>query len=199
MKIGRPRVHTLAWLPPALVILLTGCATHQPVISTWRDSQVTPTRADKIALTIQPQPSPEDAELGRLLAAELKREGFNLVPVEQADYLMAYAWEDELVDQGRSITTTTPAAPPQTTAQAMGQAVPTVPARVASQPVVYRDRGIRLFLYNNSKTHPGGLRIVWQGYIAAGHTTSAAGKTALLKTLLGYLGQEYHGTVIPAK
>lgn len=195
MEIRRARIRALVWLIPTLVILMTGCATHRPVISTWRDSQAMPTRTDKIALTLQPQPEPENIELGRLLAAELKREGFDLVPVKQADYLMAYTWEDELADQGRSITTITPASPPQTTAQAMGQAEPTIPASVVSQPVVYRHRGIRLFLYNNPKTHPGGFRIVWQGYISAGQTASAADETALLKTLLGYLGQEHHGPV----
>jgi hypothetical protein len=102
------------------------------------------------------------------------------------------------VDQGRSITMTTPASPPQTTAQVTG--VPfntesTIPAQTVTQPVVYRHRGIRLFLYSNPKTHPGGFRIVWQGYIAAGPTTSAADETALLKTLLGYLGKEQHGSV----
>ena len=172
------------------------------MVSTWRDSALTPTRSDKIALMLQHNPRPETAALGRLLTAELKREGFNLVPVEQADYLMAYTLEDELVDQGRSITTITPASPPQTTAQVMAQPIighsatePTIPARVVSEPVVYRNRGIRLLLYNNPQTHPGSFQIVWQGYIAASGTTSAERETALIKTLLGYLSQEQHGSV----
>ncbi len=200
------RLRRLVWLTPTLVILVTGCITHRPTLSTWRDSTLTPTRADKIALTPQLNPSPETAALGRLLTAELQREGFHLVPADQADYLMAYALEDELVNQGRTIAITTAASPPQTTAQVMDETPPggyssdpTIPARAVSQPVVYRNRGIRLFLYNNPKTHPGGFRIVWQGYISSGLSASPQRETILLKTLLGYLGQEYHGPVRPAQ
>lgn len=196
------RLSALPWLLPALVILLAGCATHRPVVSAWRDSQSTPTRADTIGLIAQPDASPANAELSRLLTAELKREGFKLVPVEQADYLMAYTLEDELVDQGRTVAMTTPTSPPQTTRQVLGFSAtgdsltdPTLPARTISQPVVFRNRGIRLFLYNNPKTHPGGFQIVWQGYITAGQTASAERETALIRALLGYWGQEYHGSV----
>ena len=91
-------------------------------------------------------------ELGRLLTAELKREGSNVVPVEEADYLMAYTLEDELVPQPRSITITEPASPPQTPGQVMSQTDgsyandPTIPMRGASEPILFRNRGIRLFL-----------------------------------------------------
>lgn len=191
----------LAWRVSALVILMAGCATHRPVISTWNESQKVPGRTDKIGLIKQLNPASQTAELGRLLTDELKREGFNVVPTDEADYLMAYSLEDELVPQDRSVTMMEPASPPQTTAQVIDQAGargysgdPTLPARPVSQPVVFRSRGIRLFLYNNPKTHPGGFQIVWQGYIAAGQATPKR-ETALIKTLLGYLGQEHHGAV----
>ena len=200
------RLRALVWLLPMLVILLAGCATHHPMVSAWHNSQFTLTRTDKIALTLRPDPSAQDAELNRLLVAELKQEGFNLVPIEQADYLLACTLEDELVDQGRSVTMTTPASPPQTTGQIMDQSLtggystgPTFPANSVLKPVVFRHRGIRLFLYNNPQTHPGGLQIVWQGYIAVGGTTTAEHETALIKTLLSYLGQEQHGSVNLAK
>ena len=119
------------------------------------------------------------------------------MPIEQADYLMACTMEDELVeDQQHQITTPMPVAPPQTTGptltQPQGQ-MSTFPAPSVSKPVVFRNRGIQLFLYNNPKTHPGSFQIVWQGYIAAGQTASAERETALIKTLLGHLGQEQHG------
>jgi hypothetical protein len=201
MKI--PQLPALRWLPSAVVILLTGCATQHPTISTWHNSPLTPTRADRFALTVQHNSSKETSEVGRLLTAELKWEGFNVVPVEQADYLMAYALEDELVqDQRHWITTTTPASPPQTTGQVMAQGPnsvysvsPSIPGSIVMQPVVFRNRGVRLFCYSNPKTHPGGFQIVWQGYITAGPTTSTECETALIRTLLGYLGQEHHGSV----
>lgn len=169
------------------------------MISTWRNSALTPTRSDKMALTLQHNSSPETAALGSLLTAELNREGFNLVPLEQADYLMSCTVEDELVDQGRAITMITPGSAPQTTAQIAGPASaasqPTIPGTMVSKPVVYRNRGIRLLLFSNPQTHPGGIQIVWQGYIAASGSASAKRETTLIKTLLGYLGQEYHGPV----
>lgn len=195
------RLPTLLWLLPALVILLAGCATRCPMISTWQNSQVVPTRADTFALTRQPHASPENAELDRLLTAELKREGFHLVPAAHADYLIAGALEDELVSQGRSVALTTPGSPPQTTAQMAGvyATEPTFPPTTALQPVLFRKRGIRLFLYRNPRIHPGSLQIVWQGYITAGQAASAEDETARIKTLLGYLGREYHGSAKPAQ
>ena len=195
------RLPALLGLIPTLVILLAGCATHHPMVSTWPESQFSPTRADKIALTLRPQASPEDAELGRLLVDELNREGFHLVPIEKADYLMACGFTDELVeDQGHWVTTTTPAAPPQTTAQIFTQPQPmlingSTPASGVRQPVVFRSRGIWLFLYTNPKTNPGGLRIAWQGYITTGQIVTGERETLLLRTLLGYFGQEQHGPV----
>jgi len=196
------RLGALLWLPWTLVILFAGCATKNPTVNAWRDAQLTPTRADTIALTIQPNPSPENAELGRLLTVELKREDFKLVPIDQADYLLAYTLEDELADQGRSIIMTIPASPPQTTGQIMDQSLtggysagPTFPANSVSRPVFFRNRGIRLFLYTNPKTHSGSFQIAWQGYIAAGQTASAEREMALIRTLLNYLGKEQHGSV----
>ncbi|HEV2434742.1 MAG TPA: hypothetical protein VG077_01980 [Verrucomicrobiae bacterium] len=193
------RLPALLGLMPALVILMAGCATHHPLASTWHESQFSPTRADKIALTLRPQPSPEDAELDRLLVGELKREGFNLVPIEKADYLMAGTMSDELLEDPRQqITINTPAAPPQTTGQILSQSeslASSVPASRVSRPVVFRQRGIRLFLYTNPKTNPGGFQIVWQGYIVTGQTVTAERETLLIRTLLGYFGQEQHGLV----
>jgi PIN domain nuclease of toxin-antitoxin system len=79
---------------------------------------------------------------------ELKREGFNLVPIEKADYLIACAFSDELAEDPRQrITINTPAAPPQTTGQILSQseAFASVPGSRVSRPVVFRQRGIRLF------------------------------------------------------
>jgi hypothetical protein len=197
MKIRR--LPALLGLMPALVILLAGCATRHPLVSTWTESHASPTRADKIALTLRPRPSPEDAELGRLLVDELKREGFNLVPIEKADYLMACALTDEWVEDPRQqITINTPAAPPQTTGQILSQSesfASSAPVSRVSRPVVFRHRGIRLFLYTNPKTNPGGFQIAWQGYITAGQPVTAERETLLIRTLLGYFGQEQHGPV----
>ncbi len=190
------RLAALLWLLPPLVILMAGCATRHPMVSTWHESEFSPTRADKIALTLRPQPSPEDAALGRLLVDELKREGFNLVPMEKADYLIAGTLTDELVtDQQHRITTTVPAPPPQTTGQIMTLQSSSVPETSISRPVIFRNRGIRLFLYTNPKTNPSGLQIAWQGYIATGQPATAERETLLIRTLLGYFGQEQHGPV----
>ena len=192
------RLAPLLWWIPELVVVWTGCATHHPLVSTWHESPYAPTRADKIALTLRPEASPEDAELGRLLVDELRREGFHLVPIAEADYLMACTLEDERVaDPEHRITINTPAAPPQTTGQILSQSesFTSLPARQVLHAVVFRNRGIRLFLYNNPETHPGGLAIAWQGYITTAPAATAEQETLLIRTLLGYLGQEQHGPV----
>jgi len=127
---------------------------------------------------------------------ELKREGFNLVPMEKADYLIAGTLTDELVtDQQHRITTTVPAPPPQTTGQIMTLPSSSASETSISRPVIFRNRGIRLFLYTNPKTNPSGLQIAWQGYIATGQPATAERETLLIRTLLGYFGQEQHGPV----
>jgi hypothetical protein len=121
------------------------------------------------------------------------------VRIDKADYLMACTWEDILMeDQQQEIVTPAMGSSPQTTEQIITQSpaqTSIFPAASVSRPVVFRNRGIRLFLYNNPKIHPGSIQIVWQGYIAAGEGASAERKMALIRTLLGYLGQEQHGQV----
>ena len=60
---------------------------------------------------------------------------------------------------------------------------------------IHPDQGIRLYLYVNPKTHPGGLQIAWQGCIEAGETVSPDREPLLIKTLLGYFGQDYTGRI----
>jgi len=103
-----------------------------------------------------------------MLIAELKREGFHVVPLDKADYLFACAAEGS---------------------------DPTLSPATASSAVVFHNRGIRLCLYSNPQTHPGRLNLAWQGYIAAGPNTSAEGEMALIRTLLGYFGRDQHGPV----
>jgi len=187
-------------LLPALAILAAGCASSQPTVSTWNNAPFAPTRADKIGLTLRPNPSPADAELGRLLVAELKREGFDLVPIEQADYLLAYALEDERVEVD-NYRTAPPATmgPPQTTTQILSppqmQTYGGPAPGIAAPPFVFHNQGIQLYLYTNPHTRPGGLQVAWQGYISAGQTISAERELILIQTLLGYWGQEHHGPV----
>lgn len=196
MKIRR--LIALLWLPPTLAILSAGCASHHPMVNTWSNAQFSPTRADKMGLTLRPNPSPEDAELGRLLVAELKLEGFDLVPIEKADYLLTYVLEDNwTVDEQNRITTSV-VPPPQTTQQMFlpPQAqTPSAPISTVSTPIVFHSKGIRLYLYTNPQTRPGGLQIAWQGYIDAGNTVSAERETVLIRTLLGCFGQEQHRRV----
>jgi hypothetical protein len=187
-------------LPLALAVLAAGCASPQPTVSTWNNAPFAPARTDKIGLTLRSNPSPEDAELGRLLVTELKREGFDLVPIEQADYLLAYALEDDRVEVD-NYRTAPPATmgPPQTTAQIISP-----PQRhtyggpapgVSAPPFVFHNQGIQLYLYTNPQTRPGGLQVAWQGYVSTGQTVSTEQELVLIQTLLRYWGQEHHGPV----
>jgi hypothetical protein len=188
MKIHRLFVFLL--LPLACAIFSAGCATNHPHVNTWRDSQFSPSVTNTIALTIRVNPTPADKFLTGILTDELKRAGFHLVPLAKADYLITYAVEDDWKEGSQKIVTPTLVSPLQTPEQ-MG-----VDEKIYSYtPVVFHSRGIRLYLYTNPKTRPGGLQVVWQGYIAAGQKISADRVPVLIRTLLGYLGKSKNGRV----
>lgn len=194
-------------LPLALAIFLAGCASKHPTVGAWRGTGFSPARTDKIALTLRPNPGAEDAELGRLLTAELQRQGFNLVPQAEADYTLAYAVEDDSTATYVPRHDVAVAAPPQTSQyiiSSANQAQPgfsrpppgfTPASSIGPRTYVYHNKGLRLYLYTNPKTHPGGLQIAWSGCIEAGERVSAEREPLLIKKLLGYFGQDYHGTV----
>ncbi|HXE42305.1 MAG TPA: hypothetical protein VN516_04705 [Candidatus Baltobacteraceae bacterium] len=190
-----------------LIILSAGCASNHPTVSASRNASFMPTRADKIALTLRPNPNAEDAELGRALTVELQQESFNLVPMAEADYTLAYMMEDDSVEAylpARNFTIES--APPQTSAQIKASASPTPPGfarpriegfqqSISSETVVFHSKGIRLYLYTNPKTHSGNFQIAWSGCINAGERISSEREPLLIKTLLGYFGQDYNGQV----
>lgn len=186
-----------------LALLPSGCATMQkPVVNTWRDPQFTPSPASTLALTDRPKPNAADARLGQLLVAELHKEGFNLVPADRADFLMTYVLEnnqEERFDYSqRDVTPMMPVPPPQSTAQMNqypgAQGLPGA-QQVVVAPEIYSVRDIRLYVYTNPKTHSGDFRLAWQGSITQGNSVPEKNESALLKTLLGYLGKDENGQV----
>jgi hypothetical protein len=185
-----------------LTILLAGCATNNGVIVSARhDAHFSPTPADKISMALRPNPSPEDAALGSALLAELARENFNIVTNADADYTLAYLVEDDSTEQTYQHQEVILAPPLQTTSDTIVQGLAnqrqgefesvTVPTTL-----VFRSKGVRLYLYANPKTHPGGLQIAWEGCIEAGKTIPAGREPVFIRTLLGYFGQDYAGRII---
>jgi hypothetical protein len=191
-------VLVLFGLSLALAFLATGCATQRPRVDTWRNPQYSPTQVDKIALTDRPNPRPQDATLGRLLVAELQRKGFAMVPAEQADYLLTYVVSVSYDEDYRHVSTTVVSAPSQvawddTTMPQAWHA--SVPPTVYVNPVIYRSRDLRLYLYTNPKTHSGNFQMVWQGNITAELTASPERDSVRIRTLLGYFGKDQNGRV----
>ena len=186
-------------LPLALMLLASGCASMQtPEVHTWRDPQFNPTPANKFALTDRPNASPVDVQLGKLVVAELQAQGFQLVPYDQADYLLTYVFENTVEEDGyHPVMVGQPMmAPPQTTEQ-IGN--PTLQSgmvqTVVVTPNVYPVKDIRLFLYTNPKTHGGHFELAWQGSISQGKSVPPKNEPALIKTLLGCLGKNQDGPV----
>jgi hypothetical protein len=184
-----------------LLVLSTGCASPRPLVSAWHNSDFSPTPVDKIAMTLTPNPSAKDAELGRLLTVELRREGFYLVPLEKADYLLACTADGERgADRQQVITITASAGPSQTSDQffsplppvTISGSVSNTPSTATLEPGVAHAHSIRLVLYTNPKNNPAGFQVAWQGYIAS---ASSEREMALVRTLLGYFGREQHGPV----
>jgi len=200
-------MKTCWFLPAFLIILLAGCATNHPTVGAWRGTGFHPARTDQIALTSRPDPSAEDAELGRVLVAELKREGFKLVPAAEADYTLAYVLEDDSTATYMPQHDFVVATPAQTSQDLAASATPPPPgfsrpqagltpaSSLGSTVVVYSNKGIRLYLYTNPQTHPGGLQLAWSGCIEAGQRVPAEREPVLIAKLLTYFGQDYHGTV----
>lgn len=188
-----------------LAILSAGCASTHPTVGAWRDAGFSPKRTDKIAFALRPNPNSEDAELGRLLTAELKREGFNIVPAAEADYTLAYVVEDDSTEHYLPERDFTVGGPPQRTPNivvpskmpppGLEEAQLYTPPSISPGVVVFHNKGLRLFLYTNPKAHGGNLQLAWSGCIEAGETVSSDREPLLIKTLLGYFGENYVGRV----
>lgn len=56
-------------------------------------------------------------------------------------------------------------------------------------------QNILLYLYTNPKTQAGNFKMVWQGSIEGGSSTSASHQQLLLQTLLRYFGKSQNGRV----
>lgn len=171
-----------------------------PEVHTWRDPQFNPSPANKFALTDRRNPSPTDAKLGQLVVAELQAQGFQLVPAEQADYLLTYVLENNTEeDYHHPVVTAQPMmTPPQTTEQIgnpyLGEGGMTAQPVVVT-PNIYQVKDIRLYLYTNPKTHGGHFQLAWQGSISQGKAVPEKNEPALIKTLLGCLGKDHDGPV----
>lgn len=182
------------------MVFAAGCASNHPVVGAWREGNFFPTRTDKIALTLRPHPNAEDALLGQMLAAELKRENFDIVPLAEADYTLAYAVENDAVESFVSSPQFTVQTPPQSTREMVlpnGMPVyqPAQDGASSAHPAVYDTKGIRLYLYTNPQTHAGNFQIVWSGCIDAGERISEGREPLLIKSLLGYFGKDYNGAI----
>jgi hypothetical protein len=186
-------------LPLALGWLTSGCASMQtPEVHAWRDPQYNPTPANKFALTERPNASPVDAQLGNLVVAELQAEGFQLVPYDQADYLLTYVFENTVEEDGyHPVFSAQPMmAPPQTTDQIGNPSLQSgMVQTVVVTPNLYPVKDIRFYLYTNPKTNGGRFQLAWQGSISQGKSVPAKNEPALIKTLLGCLGKEQDGPV----
>lgn len=185
-----------------LTIFLTGCASNHTSIGAWRGDHFHPARSDKIAVVPQSRSNNEDARLGRVLTAELQREGFNLAPPAEADYLLAYVVEDGWTEndlpthpfQVPQPEVVTPVIGPNGGAVVVATPAPAEP-QSAPTPAPYHSKGIRLFLYTNPKTHAGDFETAWEGGIDAGRKISPEHEPLLVQTLLSYFGQNHVGPV----
>ena len=152
-------------------------------------SSFSPTPTNSIALKMSiANARPEEAETGRLLAAELKREGFVVVPEEQADYLLSYVVSGNL-EQHILSNTLSGQSPTQETSQTVNGPATLYVYSGVEKSYQIQVRDIRLFLYTNPATNPRGLQLVWQGTITIGKDNSVQGEQALLRTLLHYFGK----------
>jgi hypothetical protein len=186
----------LLWFPALTICVLisTGCTSVKPMVNTWGNPVFAPTPTNSIALKMTANARPEEAETGRLLAAELKREGFVVMPEEQADYLLSYV-VSENVEQHILSNTLSGQSPMQETKQTVNGPATLYVYSGEEKSYQLQVRDIRLFLYANPATNPHGLQLAWQGTITIGKDNSVKGEQALLRTLLHYFGKIENGKV----
>ncbi|PYI82440.1 MAG: hypothetical protein DME26_17655, partial [Verrucomicrobia bacterium] len=168
-----------------------------------RDPQYSPNPTSRIALANHLKPRPEEEALCVALTAELKQQGFHLVPQEEADYTLTYWIEDNWYLREIPKRTYDPGVSPVSTPM---QPLPPGAAAIYSDPFnrSYRVtetlvddsvpvQGIRLQLYYRPSGRTGRPQTVWEGYIDAGFKVSPEREPALLKTLLTFFGKDYTG------
>ncbi len=187
-------------LPPAsllCVLLSAGCASApSPMLNTWLNPSFSPSPTNSIALQPIADPRPVDVATGKLLADEMRREGFVLAPAAHADYLLSYV-VSENVEQHVLSEGSKAQAPPPSISSPQDVTQPGVVYSVSTVQKSYylHVLDIRLFLYTNPKTNPAGLQLAWQGTITISKNESAKSEQAVLRTLLHYFGTEHNGTV----
>jgi hypothetical protein len=198
----------------ALAAFFGGCATTPKgiLITTRSNPDFSPTRTDAICMSLQNHPSKEDTALGSALMAELANEHFNIITNADARYTLVYLVEDDSTAFISEHDETDPvlAPPPQNNAQMVSSGMfgqPYNPGGMYSSPgglykttdvttpLVFTDKGIRLYLYARPKGQSGGLQLAWEGYIGGGRTVTPERIQFLIKTLLGYFGQDYTGRI----
>ena len=184
-----------------VVLFIAGCATSKPlVVDTWCNPQFSPKRTDKIALTDQPNPTPQTKALDELLVDELQREGFQVVSSDRADYLLACVMDEAVKTQPVVHTYVNHAALAHQ--QSDRQIAPSYDyvqvERRQTGNFRFIAQSIRLLLYTNPKIHHGDFELAWQGNIDVNHSVSAGQEQVLLKTLLNYFGQQKNGRVVLA-
>ena len=156
-------------------------------------------------MALRPNPSREDALLGAALMTELSNEHFNITTNADADYVLNYLVEDNstvVVSQHEEVQPVF-APPPQSNRQMSGAFIGGQPynpgdtyrIHMVSTPLVFTDKGIRLYLFANPKKQPQGFQLAWQGYIGGGTSITAERIPFLIKTLLGHFGEDYTGKI----
>ena len=192
----------------SLAIISTGCAStpKSVLITVQRDPHYSLSRSNTISMALRLNPSREDALLGAALMTELSNEHFNVTTNADADYILSYLVEDDSRMVYSKHTETEPvfAPPPQTTAQILSgppglNANGIYRVHTVSTPLIFTDKGVRLYLYANPKMRSQGLQIAWQAYIGGGTSITAGRIPFLAKTLLGYFGQNYTGKIVLEK
>ncbi len=183
--------------------MTTGCASHKAYVLARRDPQYSSSPTNRIALANHLKPRPQEEALGIALTAELKQQGFRLVPQEEADYTLAYWIEDNWYLRSIPKRTYEPGVSP-----ASAPLAPLPRGAAANYPYPldrpYRVtetevddsvpvQGIRLQLYYRPSGRTGRPQTVWEGYIDAGFKVSPGREPALLKTLLTFFGKDHAG------
>lgn len=192
-----PLLLSLALLP----FLTSACSSSKAYVTARSQPQSSFTPASRIAVAPHAAPRREEQVLQQALQLELSRQGFQVVPADQADFILTY-WIEEAWKPGKQViypvddwpASLPPPLPPILAGAPAGIAYSPhyEPApRIVDAP--FNVQGIRLKLFPAHGTGADQLRPAWEGYIEGGAIVRAKREAVLLRTLFQYFGRNFEG------
>jgi hypothetical protein len=178
----------------AAVGLLAGCATPSGYVSAIRDPNYNPTQQSRIAVLVNDKASIEDRQFGAFLVSQLRTNGFDVVAMPDADFILAYSTKEH-TSHG---TINRPYSTPTTTygnVGGIGYSETSYSTTWRPTSYSYTVKAIWLDAYATPDIRAGKMETVWEGYIGVEPGDFQRDPATVVRTILSYFGRDFKGEV----